>query len=128
MEKDKTERNWLEGSISILSGLLVFFTLGFLIYQLIYEEQTPPNISIELGEVTKKDEAFAVSLKVSNEGTETAENVVIEVELDQESEKEKTQITFAYLPGKSSANAWVVFTKKPLLKKLKTHVKGYITP
>ncbi|WP_034259160.1 hypothetical protein [Aequorivita capsosiphonis] len=128
MGKGKTERNWLEWAISILSGILVCFTLGFLAYQLIFEEQTPPNIRVVLGEVSQKDEAFAVPLEAFNKGTETAENVVIEVVLDEESDKEKGQITFEYLPGKSSVTGWVIFTKKPLSKRLKAHVIGYSTP
>ena len=128
MKKNKTKKNWLEWSITIISGILVIFTLGFLVYQLIYEEQTPPDISVVLGEVFEKDEAYSVPIKAINEGTETAGNVVIEIVIEGDPEKEKAQITFAYLPGKSSAQGWVIFTKKPERKSLKTHVIGYSTP
>lgn len=128
MEQNKNEKNWLEWSVTIISGILVVFTLGFLAYQLIYEEQTPPSINIVLGEVSQKDGAFSVPIEALNKGTKTAENVVIEVMIEGDPEKEKAQITFAFLPGKSSAKGWVIFTKRPEPKSLKTHVIGYGTP
>lgn len=128
MKEKKQEKNWLEWSITIISAILVFFTLGFLVYQMIYEEETPPNISLILGEVSQKDGAFAVPIEATNKGTQTAENVMIEVVLENEAAEEKAEITFAFLPGNSSAKGWVIFTKRPELKNLKTHVKGYGTP
>lgn len=128
MKEKKTEKNWLEWAVTIVSGILVVFTLGFLGYQMIFEEETPPNIAVVLGEVSQKDGAFAVPIEVSNHGSETAENVVIKVVLQDDSDIEKAEITFAFLPGKSSENGYVVFSKKPESKNLKIHVKGYGTP
>lgn len=128
MGKNKERKNWLEWLITIISGILVFFTVGFLVYQLIYEEQTPPDIAIVLGEMSQKDDAFAIPIQASNNGTETAENVVIEIISQNDLEEEMAQITFAFLPGKSSANGWITFTKKPDVSSLKTHVVGYTTP
>ncbi len=128
MKKKKEKKNWLEWLITIISGILVVFTLGFLIYQLIFEEQTPPNIAIVLGEISQKDDAFAIPIQANNNGTETAENVIIEIVSENRDIEEKAQITFSYLPGKSSANGWITFTKKPDISSLKTHVVGYTTP
>lgn len=128
MKEKKQKKNWLEWSITFISGILVFFTLGFLVYQMIYQEQTPPDIAVILGEVSQKDGAFAVPIKALNNGTETAENVIIEIILKDEFKEEKAQITFAFLPGKSSAKGWVIFTENPKSRNLKTHVKGYGTP
>ena len=128
MEENKEKKNWLEWSITIISGILVFFTLGFLVYQMIYEEETPPNISVILGEVSEKDGAFAIPIEALNKGTETAENVMIEVVLQNELEEEVAEIKFAFLPGNSSVKGWVIFTKSPESNNLKTHVKGYGTP
>jgi len=128
MKENKEKKNWLELSITIISGILVLFTLGFLVYQLIYEEEKPPNIEVTLGEVLQKDGAYAIPIEARNLGTETAENLIIEI-LDEEGpEQKEAQITFAYLPGKSSVKGWVIFTKKPKKHNLSTHVKGYGTP
>lgn len=128
MKKKKEKKNWLEWLITIISGILVFFTLGFLVYQLIFEERTPPNIAIVLGEISQKDDAFAIPIQANNSGTETAENVVIEIVSENGEDVEKAEITFSYLPGKSSAKGWITFNKKPEMASLKTHVVGYTTP
>lgn len=127
--KDKQEeKNWLEWTITIISGILVVFTFGFLVYQMINEEQTPPDIVVVLGEVSEKDGAFSVPIKATNAGNETAENVLIEIVLKGEPQEEKSQMNFAYLPRKSSANGWVIFSRKPELKDLETRVIGYTIP
>lgn len=128
MKKKKENKNWLEWLITIISGILVFFTLGFLVYQLIFEEQTPPNIVIVLGEISEKDGAFAIPIEANNKGTKTAENVVIEIISENGIAEEKAEIIFSYLPGKSAANGWVTFSKKREISSLKSHVVGYTTP
>ena len=131
MKKNKVDRenkNWLEWSITIISGILVVFTLSFLVYQMVYENQTPPDIVVVLGEVLEKDGAYSVPIKATNKGTQTAENVVIEIILEGNLNEEKSQMTFAYLPRKSYANGWVIFTRKPNSKDLKTRVIGYSIP
>ena len=128
MKKKKEKKNWLEWLITIISGILVFFTLGFLVYQLIFEERTPPNITIVFGEILQKDQAFAIPIQANNSGTETAENVTVEIFSENGEDEETAQITFSFLPGRSSAKGWITFTKKPEIALLKTHVVGYTTP
>ncbi|HET8803960.1 MAG TPA: hypothetical protein VFM72_05225 [Aequorivita sp.] len=128
MEKKIERKNWLEWLITIISAILVFFTLGFLTYQLIFQKKSPPNIIVFLGEISQKDQAFAIPIQATNEGTETAENVIIEIVAENEQKKEKAEITFSYLPGKSSAKGWITFTIRPNISTLKTHVVGYTTP
>lgn len=128
MKRKKEKKNWLEWLITIVSAVLVAFTLGFLIYQLIFEERTPPDIVISLGEISPKDDAFALPITVTNKGTNTAENVVIEIVSGNGNAKETAQITFAYLAGKSTSSGWVTFTRKPDKTSLKKHVVGYAIP
>ena len=128
MKKNKEEKNWLEWLATIVSAILVFFTFGFLVYQLIFVENTPANIEVVLGEVIQKDNGYAVAITAKNKGSETAENVIIEIVLQSVESEEKAQITFTYLPGKSSGNGWVIFTLKPKDGELKSHVLGYEIP
>lgn len=128
MNKQESDKNGLEWTITIISGIVVFFVLGFLVYQLIYEEQTPPDITVIFGEVKEKDGAFSIEVEGKNQGSITAENVVIEIEMGESLEKETAQINFAFLPGKSSGKGWVIFENRPDPEKLKTKIKGYTTP
>ncbi len=122
------EKNWLEWLVTIISGILVFFTLGFLVYQLIYEKPTPPDIEIILGEISQKDGGFGIAITAKNKGSQTAENVTIEIAAEATEPGQKARITFDYLPGHSSVKGWAIFSEKPDYENLKTHVMGYEIP
>ena len=129
MEMEKNEpTNWLERMVTVIAGILVLFTFVFLIYQWISEETTPPNIVVNLGEVVQKDQGYSVPVSVNNLGTQTAKDIVIEIVSKEVDSEEKGQISFQYLPGKSSVRGWVTFTKNPSRSSLKTQVLGYSTP
>lgn len=128
MKKNTEQKNWLEWSVTVISGILVAFTIGFLIYQIIYEEQTPPDIVVVLGEVQFKDGGYALPIHTYNNGTQTAENVIIQIKMKHPESEEISEITFAYLPRKSSANGWVSFSKEPHPEFLSTRVVGYSIP
>ena len=89
---------------------------------MLYEEQMPPVIRVFLGDTIQKLGDFAIPIMATNNGTETAENVIIEIILEGASEEEISQMTFAYLPRKSSANGWIIFSRRPLPENLKTRV------
>ena len=125
-EKKEEEKNWLEWLITGISSVIVLFTLGFMVHQIIYEDPTPPNLQITLGETTAKDSGFAIPVTIHNEGTKTAENVVIAVFSKNGDAQEKAEITVQFLPGKSTAEGWVTFMAPP--KDLETHVVGYVIP
>lgn len=128
MKKDTDKKNWLEWAVTIISGVLVVFTLGFLTYQIIYEEKTPPDIKVTLGQVLQKDGGYAIPVSAYNKGTETAENVVIEVVFTKDGQDEISQITFQYLPRKSAVKGWVTFSKEPHPDNFKSRIIGYNVP
>lgn len=128
MKKNTEQKNWLEWTITVISGLIVAFVFGFLIYQIIYEEQKPPDIEVVLGSVTQKDGAFSVPITASNKGSETAENVVVEVTFKKDSIEERSEITFQYLPRNSSVKGWISFLSHPEPHQLKSRIMGYSTP
>lgn len=128
MEKEKVQRNILEYTVTIIGSIIVCFAVGFLIFQIVTETRTPPDLYVIVGDVVKKDGAFSIPIKATNKGYETAENVVIEFDLEHTEEKETVQITFAYVPGKSSVTGWVIFNNFPNKKNIKSRVIGYGTP
>lgn len=128
MEKKKETKNWLEWTVTGIASILVLFTFTFLIYELIYEEQTPPDIQISLGDVSQKDQGYSIPVSVKNNGSRTAKDIVVEITSEENGLLEKGQINFQYLPGKSSVHGWVNFTERPTPRNLKTQVLGYSTP
>lgn len=128
MANKKEDKNWLEWTVTLLSTILVVATFSFLIYQVIHQEQTPPHITINLGEPQQLETYYAIPVKAENKGTKTAQKVEIEISMDTSEGEEKATIEFDYLPGKSAANGWISFKENPKGKVLRTHVLGYISP
>ena len=127
MKKNTEQKNWLEWTVTIISGILVTFVLGFLIFKMVNEEKTPPDIVVQIGSISHKDGGFAVPITAFNKGSETAQNVMIEVS-NGTSDHEKAEISFQYLPRNSSVNGWVIFSEKPLPDSLKSRIVGYSVP
>lgn len=128
MAQKKQSKNWLEWTVTMVSILLVLFTLGFLGYQLIYQEQTPPDIQIQLGKPELLQDYYAISVKAENRGSQTAQKVRVKISLGSSPENEDAIIQFDYLPGKSTARGWISFNQNPDGKHIKIHVLGYIVP
>lgn len=128
MKTDTERKNWLEWSVTIVSAILVAFTLGILIYQMIYEEKTPPDIRVTLGNAEQKDGGYAILVSAFNQGTQTAQNVLIEVVLKKDGKEETAEITFQYLPRKSEVEGWVTFGTSPKAGQLQTRIIGYNVP
>ncbi len=126
--KMEDKKNWLEWLVLIISSLLVLGILVFLVHEMIYTEQTPPNITVDFGKTELKEGYFAVPITAKNIGSETAEDLQIEVINGFGNTEEKALLEFPYLPGNSSVNGWVTFTKNPENQPLVIHILGYATP
>lgn len=126
--ENKNKKNGLEWSVLAISGMLVFFTLGFLIYEMIYEKQTSPDIVVSHGKIETKENYQALSVSVTNKGAETAENVRIEIIVGTGRTEEKSQMEFQYLPGRSSVKGWATFNIDTVVDNIQIHVLGYSTP
>ena len=126
--EDKNKKNGLEWTVLVISGLLVFFTLGFLIYEMIYEKETSPDIVVSHGRIETKEDYQALPVSVTNKGAETAENVRIEIIVGTGRTEEKSQMEFQYLPGQSSVKCWATFRSDTAVNNIQIHVLGYSTP
>lgn len=123
------EKNWLEWLVLVTGTCLVVIILGLLIYEAVNLEKTPPVISVALGSPEFKEGHFLVPVQAKNMGTQTAEDVRIEIISGKGASQERSEIHFAYFPGNAVQNGWVTFTKDPEAKgRLHVHILGYSTP
>lgn len=125
---DQKKQNWLERTVLWISALLVAATFVFLIYRAITDESTSPDIEIIYGSMEPKGEYFALPVIVKNNGTQTAENVHIEITTGTGKDQQKSEIDFQYLPGQSSVKGWTTFREKAEKEEIKARVVGYTTP
>ena len=127
--KRKQEKNWLEWLVLTGATLLVFTTIGFLLYDAITTKHTPPSIVVSLGQPEQKEDHVAIPLTAKNGGAQTAEDIRIEVVFGQGRQQERGLVEFPYLPGQSTVTGWVTFTKAPdNTEALQIRVLGYSTP
>jgi len=125
---EKKKKNWVEIVVTVISAVIVLFTLVFLTYQLLTEEQTPPDIVVTFGKPMAKQNYFAIPITAENKGAKTAQKVRIEIVLGEDNSNEKAHIEFDYMPGKSIVKGWVNFNEDPTGQKLGAHVLGYVVP
>lgn len=124
------QKNWLEWVVFAIGLILLFSTLGYLIYDAATLNETPPVIEVKLGEIQQSDRQFIIPIAVSNSGNETAENVQIEVVLETGgNEQESAEFTIAFLPRSATREGWVTFHTDPRkAERIKARALGYEKP
>lgn len=121
-------RNWLERTVLSIGSLLVCATIGILAFDIVATEQRSPDIVVFADRAQRGEQHFAVHVRARNNGTETAQDVVIEVRTGKDGDGETARLEFPYLPGKSTVNGWVTFRQDPTGRALDFRVLGYGTP
>lgn len=110
----KPQKNALEWAVFAVSAILVAAVAAVLIVSGARSAHTPPSLVIESGAVEKDGDAYRVPIKVRNTGDETAEQARIEVELTANGEiVERAELTFAFIPKRSSREGWVELHRDP---------------
>lgn len=126
----KVQKNWLEWIVFAVGFILVFCTIGYLIYAGASKGNEPPSIEVRLGKAQQRQFNFAVPVSVINHGDETAEGVRVEVVMMETGGEEKArgELDVAFLPGHATREGWVTFEQDPRTSQLKARVLGYQRP
>lgn len=107
-------KNVLEWTVFGASLTLVLTILGYLIYHTIIYTPGSPDLYITYVHDPSTNAPHRYFLRVKNEGQETAEEVQIEMVLEQNGkELEVAAMTIPYVPKKSTREGWVIFSKNP---------------
>lgn len=111
-----------------MGTLLVCATIGILAYDILATEQRPPDIVVSFDRAQRGEQHYAVHVRARNNGTQTAQDVAIEVTAGKGGGAETARLEFPYLPGRSTVNGWVTFRRDPTGGALEFRVLGYSTP
>lgn len=121
-EKEKTDqhkqqkKNWLEWVVFGVSVLLTITITGYLGYKVYAHHPTPPDIGVTFSPSPTATTPYRYHLTIENTGGETAEEVVVELALEQNGETiEKSQINLPFVPQSSKRESWANFTQNPAL-------------
>ena len=110
----KPQKNALEWLVFGVSAILVAGVAAVLLVSGLRSHHAPPSLAIETGAAEKHGDAFRVPVEVRNTGEETAEQARIEFELTKDGEVvERAELTFAFIPKRSSREGWVELHRDP---------------
>lgn len=117
---------WVVAGVGLV---LLLASLAYLGFHALQGPQTPPAPRIELLGVHGQEGQFLARIRVRNQGTQTAAGLTVAGTLkqgDQTLEESETELD--YLPGGSSREAGLFFTRDPRTAQLELSAKGYRKP
>ena len=124
--KSETGKNALEWAVFGLSSVLVLGFLGWLLFQTLNQNGSPPRLEISLGAPVVKGQRVMVPVKVENRGDETAESV--EIEVARAGEKEVANFSFPHVPRHGEREGYVEFDAPLEKSDLEAKILGFEAP
>lgn len=125
----KARKNILEWTVFGASALLVGLTVAFLIFEAVRYEGEPPRLEITTGTAVRRGTAYGVQLTIRNSGHQTAEDVRVEVALQEQGrDVETAEVTFAFVPRQSWREGWVLFKNDPRGRTIVVRAIGFHQP
>jgi uncharacterized protein (TIGR02588 family) len=110
----KLEKNWLEWCVFGVGSVLVLATIGYLLFEAMTSDGTPPVLEVRLGTAERRGDEFAVPVMVINSGDRPAEMVQVEVRLaTRDGVTERAELQIQLLPGGATRNGYVNFQNDP---------------
>jgi uncharacterized protein (TIGR02588 family) len=124
----KIKKNWFEWGVFFVSLALVVGVVGFLAYDAATAGAGEADLQLTLGEPERRGEGYAVPVRVSNRGGQTAEGVHVEVLLRHGDGEERGQFVVAFVPRLSSREGFVAFRTDPRGGRMEARIVGYEKP
>lgn len=118
------KRNWLEWTVLSTGILLVLFTVGYLIREVVHSVNEIPVLNVETGGVIEVRGTFYVPVEIENVGGSVAVDANVEVCGET---GECAEMSFQFVPRKSKRQGTVGFSRHPG-ENLTHRVTGYRIP
>lgn len=110
----KGRKNVLEWTVFKVSLLLVIGIICYWTCKLYNDVPAPPDLQIEKWPEPSKSNPFLYHLVIYYKGGQTAENVKVEIVLEQEGlALERAELDVAFVPEGLKREGWVNFTTNP---------------
>lgn len=117
---------WVVAAIGLL---LVVGSIGFMVYEGIWGDHSPPAVRIQLDSIAATENGYLVRFRATNSGGSTAEGLTIEGQLSKDDQNvETTETTLDYLPSHSVRKGGLFFTRDPRQFELSIRALGYEEP
>jgi uncharacterized protein (TIGR02588 family) len=117
---------WVVAGVGLV---LLLASIGYLAYHAIARPHIAPVPVIELAGVQEQRGRFVALVRVSNRGTLAAEKLVVSGRLKRGGETvEEAETEFEHLPGESSREAGLFFSRDPRAFQLELAARSYLKP
>jgi uncharacterized protein (TIGR02588 family) len=118
-----------EWAVALLGLVLVLWSIGFLAYQVVAGDDSPPDVLIRADAILPVKSGYLVQIRAVNQGGSTAAELRIEGTLRGESGNVETSETVIdYVPAHSHRKGGLFFTQDPRQFTLQLRAKGYAEP
>jgi uncharacterized protein (TIGR02588 family) len=118
-----------EWAAALLGLVLVLGSIGFLTYQVVAGDDSPPDVLIRADAILPVKSGYLVQIRAVNQGGSTAAELRIEGTLQGENGGVETSETVIdYVPAHSHRKAGLFFTQDPRQFTLQLRAKGYAEP
>jgi uncharacterized protein (TIGR02588 family) len=118
-----------EWAVALLGLVLVLGSIGFLAYQVVAGDDSPPDVLIRADAILPVKSGYLVQIRAVNQGGSTAAELRIEGTLRGESGNVETSETVIdYVPAHSHRKGGLFFTQDPRQFTLQLRAKGYAEP
>ncbi|WP_192823336.1 hypothetical protein [Rufibacter sp. LB8] len=124
------KKSLLEWVVFGVSTALILALIAYLSVKTYHYQDTPPDLQVRLIPEQGKQDQNIYRVELENLGEQVAENVAVEVMLEQNGQElETTQTAFPMAPNGSVKQAWVTFrTTRAPGQSTKVHILGYNKP
>jgi uncharacterized protein (TIGR02588 family) len=123
------QRAWLEWLASGVGLLLATVVFGFIGWQALNSETTPPVINVRVERTSPVEGGYLVEFRAYNESSSAAAQVEIEGTLGGGDEQSSTsRASFDYIPGRSSRQGGLFFNRDPRSSELRLRALGFSVP
>lgn len=117
---------WVAAALGLV---LVLACLGYLVLQAMAGPPSPPDPKIDVVAVHAQDGRFLVELRVTNRGKSTAEALKVAGELREgDAVVEQADTEFQFVPGESSREGGLFFTRDPRRFALRLQAVSFQAP
>jgi uncharacterized protein (TIGR02588 family) len=117
---------WVSAGLGLL---LVLGTVGYISYNAVTTEASPPVVTVEHTGTEPTSGGYVVKFRARNSGPSTASALAISGELIEGSTVvEKSEVVLDYLPSHGEQQGGLIFQTDPAGLELRLEAKGYLDP
>ncbi len=118
-----------EWIVAALGAVLVIGSIGFMLYNSLSGEESPPDIVIHADSIHPVQSGYLVQIRATNRGGLTAAGVTVEGTLRNGTERiETSETVLDFVPAESERRGGLFFTEDPRGYRLELRAKGYEQP